>query len=422
MTMEIEDRKDKRMSEFVRVQEKTIDEWSETMRLEREARDRYFAMRDQTMLLHNLKNRCLTVGGLSMIQSNEFAIYGTQACPYVQSSELKNFVQNHIFGNPCPSDIKDDIMDDMFGLFDDMSVKQKIEKTEMKFDYDTPLPIEDNFIEMNLLNDFMQDVEQTTDIQEELISCQIAGLTLHCPYDDIKANWIPFRKDIKSYFVPPPDVPNKSYKMEFTSPFLLEGGVEEQKDTIDMVLETPDRYGLKECTIMRPEDVVGSGDETVSSTLKHRFRRKHFLKKMKKIIKNEVKKRFIQSRMSAFSARIILSMFRVHRDGFYTPDSMIRYCQDTKFKRDNPGIDPPSRRLFKNLYFGNKLLTTCDFCQANLLKNDPTWERAHIIPSKSGKLGSNGKHNFLICCKSCNTKTGDMDPYLHPDFRFTIKN
>jgi hypothetical protein len=343
-----------------------------------------------------------------MTQSDEVVVYGTPAYPMVQTQDVKQFFSNIFHKSP----LHQEIMSDMFSVFDNMSTPREYESMEIQFDTESPQVKEGEFVPIVRMNEFAMDIEEAIQMPPEYMDFRLHQISEHLPYSQYENEWKEARERFRTNFSQPPVLSERPYKKAFDD-------IITDKKGIDKILQDPSKYELKPVQFIQAQDVVGSGDETPSSTLKHRLQQNDVLKKLRRIIDSK-NRNFFHQRFSIFSARWFIILLRIHQFGFYIPDSIMRYWQDTKFKQANPDIKPRSRKLFKNEYFKNGSISYCQMCTKRIDANSRDWERSHIIPSNKNLMGSNGSHNFIICCRSCNLKTGNMDPFLHKDFQLCV--
>jgi 5-methylcytosine-specific restriction endonuclease McrA len=57
----------------------------------------------------------------------------------------------------------------------------------------------------------------------------------------------------------------------------------------------------------------------------------------------------------------------------------------------------------------------CEVCSEPVTIED--YEKGHVVPSRDGECGSNGPHNMLILCQTCNSKMKDVEASLYADDR-----
>ena len=411
MLMDIEDRKDKRWNEYIQLQTRALDEWSETMRQEREARERYLEMKEKRMHELNWTNRRLSIADDSMHQKDEMVVFGTSSCPLLESGRLKQYVKDVVFDNPPPG--LGEMIADMCGLVDSMSTTMICQMMGMKFDHHVPETKETRCVEVLSWESVVEDVEDVIGMPEEYVSMYMGRVAMNMPYSKPEHGWKERRDSLKKHFVIPPRLEKEGYKKEIPSP--------DGEHRLETVENNPDEYCVRNSTVLTESDVVGGGDDSVSATARHSLMRQQLLKRLRDILANDFqhhKRQWLHQRWAIMSGRMMLIIERVYQNGYYIPDSIIRYIQDTKFKVENASVEPGSRALWKRRFFGNQNMTKCQMCFQNIHVDSTDWQRAHIIPSKKTQLGSNGQHNLMLCCSSCNTKTGDVDPFLHPEYNF----
>jgi hypothetical protein len=379
MLMDIEDRKDKRWNEYIQIQTRALDEWSETMKQEREARERYLEIKEKRMHELNWTNRRLSIADDFLHQKDEMVVFGTSSCPLFESGRLKQYVKDVVFDNPPPG--LGEMIADMCGLVDSMSTVMICQMMGMKFDHHIPETKETHYIEVLSWESVVEDVEHVLEIPEDYVSMYIGRVSLHMPYSKPEHEWKQRRDSIKKHFMHPPSLKKNRYKKDIPTP--------DGEHRLETVENNPDEYCLRNSTVLEERDVVGGGDESVSSTARHSLMRQQLLKRLRDILANDFshhKRQWLHQRWAIMSGRMMLVMERVYQNGYYIPDGIIRYIQDTKFKIENSSVEPGSRALWKRRFFGNQNMTKCQMCFQTINVDSTDWQRAHIIPSKKPRL------------------------------------
>jgi autotransporter translocation and assembly factor TamB len=101
---------------------------------------------------------------------------------------------------------------------------------------------------------------------------------------------------------------------------------------------------------------------------------------------------------------------RVNATGVYMSDALARADKDLFAKAHNlTNVRvQPMHVLWERTFGSVRNIGFCETCKKTISIDDGV-ERGHIVPSRGGKFGSNGKHNIIIMCRACNTACGDVD-------------
>jgi 5-methylcytosine-specific restriction endonuclease McrA len=169
------------------------------------------------------------------------------------------------------------------------------------------------------------------------------------------------------------------------------------------------------------DKAVEDADKSVVATLEHlRVIEKHAQSVIELIERPQVHTHpRVQEALADNRARMQAIWDRLDHYGVYLPDAMLRYMEDQEAQTKNLVAKSMPHRLdlWKQRH-GMKERAPCEVCGKEIHVDD--YERAHIVPSKRGRCGSNGAHNLLIACRECNQTMGDMDALVYRDI--TVQN
>jgi len=434
LNLETEKEKTRRMIEYCRAQEKAIDEWKEARMKELEQRDRYLDEVEANRRRYDQYNRRVSTCDKSLHGRDELVIYGTSGRPLFKKTELVAYCNGYIWEDPPVG--FEPVREAMETVIDSMSFQDTFMEPLSDYRGTIPAMSKDNFVEVAAWEMVAEDIGEMLGLSNKEVEFKVFDMYSTLPYSSVASDWKDHRETMMSVYRQP--VTTEAHEMAFEKKVsqipvagVASSTIFVEQDcralvtaptmviTSDTILENTDDYSFKPSYSLKKEDVVGGADETVSSTKYRLQRQRHLLDVLTDFVqKNPTHKRWVVRGWIIMVARLYVILDRLHKTGYYAPDAMERYQQDTLFKVRNQNIVPESRRVFQRRHFYGQDTRKCQMCNKELHRDGPEWERAHIVPSRKRKLGSDGPHNFLVCCRACNYHTGDVDPHLLDGFDY----
>jgi len=366
------------------LQDQLLQHMTGVYHVEREMVQEYQKMRLEFSVSTNNRPRLLSSAPRDLHQRDELVIYGTVANPWVRKTDLEMFIDGVILPDSA-KELHLPMQECVDSIAFDATVDEDGKETHGVF------------CAIEHWDDISRDVETKIGLPTKLVATHIRHLCQHLPYSE------DFGKQDFDYGQDLPIVDTKPPVLDDTF-FASSSDDSTASSTTTLATIT---IGDANMTL---SDRIGATGESVSAFKLIRQK----TKKLRDAIETWIKKTpdtRLWNGMAHNRARLYLLKKTLRRKGIYTPDAINRYTQDQLFQKHNQNVHPMTRTLFYRKHFHNDLkFAQCGVCRCGISFED--FERGHIVPSKRGHVGSNGDHNMIPMCSSCNRNMGAMDPYL----------